>query len=114
MKKIEAYIRAEKLGEVKEALTRIGIQGMTIMEVRGFGRQRGHIEMYQGAEYTLDFVPKMKIEIFVPAKDAPRVVEVLMHSASTGRTGDGKIFVLPVEEAVRIRTQERGDPAVSM
>lgn len=114
MKKIESYIRAEKLGEVKEALTRIGIQGMTIMEVRGFGRQRGHIEMYQGAEYTLDFVPKMKIEIFVPAKDAPRVVEVLMHSASTGRTGDGKIFVLPVEEAVRIRTQERGDPAVSM
>lgn len=114
MKKIESYIRAEKLGEVKEALTRIGIQGMTIMEVRGFGRQRGHIEMYQGAEYTLDFVPKMKIEIFVPDKDAPRVVEVLMHSASTGRTGDGKIFVLPVDEGVRIRTQERGDPAVSM
>ena len=114
MKKIEAYIRAEKLGEVKEALTRIGIQGMTIMEVRGFGRQRGHIEMYQGAEYTLDFVPKMKIETFAPDKDAPRIVEVLIHSASTGRTGDGKIFVLPVEEAVRIRTRERGDPAVSM
>ncbi|MBI3810811.1 MAG: P-II family nitrogen regulator [Nitrospirae bacterium] len=114
MKKIESYIRAEKLGEVKEALTRIGIQGMTIMEVRGFGRQRGHIELYQGAEYSLDFVPKMKIEIFVPAVDAPRVVEVLMHSASTGRTGDGKIFVLPVEVAVRIRTQERGIPAVSM
>lgn len=114
MKKIEAYIRSEKIGEVKEALTRIGIQGMTIMEVRGFGRQRGHIELYQGAEYTLDFVPKMKIEIFVPAKQAPKVVDVLMHSASTGRTGDGKIFVLPVETAVRIRTQERGNPAVSM
>jgi len=114
VKKIEAYIRSEKIGEVKEALTRIGIQGMTIMEVRGFGRQRGHIELYQGAEYTLDFVPKMKIEIFVPAKQAPKVVDVLMHSASTGRTGDGKIFVLPVETAVRIRTQERGNPAVSM
>jgi len=114
LKKIEAYIRSEKIGEVKEALTRIGIQGMTIMEVRGFGRQRGHIELYQGAEYTLDFVPKMKIEMFTPDKDAPRVVEVLMHSAATGRTGDGKIFVLPVDEGVRIRTQERGEAAVSM
>ncbi|MBI3610675.1 MAG: P-II family nitrogen regulator [Nitrospirae bacterium] len=114
MKKIEAYIRAEKLGEVKEALIQLGVQGMTIMEVRGFGRQRGRIEVYQGAEYVLDFVPKMKIEIFVPAEDAPRVVEALSKAAATGRAGDGKIFVLPVEEAVRIQTRERGRAAVSM
>ena len=112
MRKIEAIIKPFKLDEVKEALHGIGIQGMTVTEVKGFGRQKGHTELYRGAEYVVDFLPKIKIEITVIDEMAEKVVEVIVGAASTGRIGDGKIFVLPVEEAIRIRTGERGPDAV--
>ena len=112
MKKIEAIIKPFKLDEVKEALHGIGIQGMTVTEVKGFGRQKGHTELYRGAEYVVDFLPKLKIEIAVSDEMADKTVQVIVESASTGRIGDGKIFVLPLEEAVRIRTGERGADAV--
>jgi len=112
MKKIEAIIKPFKLDEVKEALTEIGIQGMTITEVRGFGRQKGHAEIYRGAEYVVDFLPKIKIEIVVPDNLALKALEIIQHNASTGKMGDGKIFVLPVDEAVRIRTGEHGEDAL--
>jgi nitrogen regulatory protein P-II 1 len=112
MRKIEAIIKPFKLDEVKEALHGIGIQGMTVTEVKGFGRQKGHTELYRGAEYVVDFLPKLKIEIAVSDEMADKTVQVIVESASTGRIGDGKIFVLPVEEAVRIRTGERGPDAV--
>jgi nitrogen regulatory protein P-II 1 len=112
MRKIEAIIKPFKLDEVKEALHGIGIQGMTVTEVKGFGRQKGHTELYRGAEYVVDFLPKLKIEIAVSDELADKVVQVIVESASTGRIGDGKIFVLPVEEVVRIRTGERGPDAV--
>ncbi len=112
MKRIEAIIKPFKLDDVKNALHRIGIEGMTISEVKGFGRQRGHSESFRGAEYVIDFLPKMKIELFVNDDNVGRVVGTVQTAARTGRMGDGKIFVLPVEEAVRIRTGERGDTAL--
>ena len=112
MKKIEAVIKPFKLDEVKEALHEIGIQGMTVTEVKGFGRQKGHTELYRGAEYVVDFLPKIKIEIAVSDDLADKVVDAVVSAANTGRIGDGKIFVLPMEEVVRIRTGERGPNAV--
>ena len=112
MKKIEAIIKPFKLDEVKEALAKQGIQGMTISEVKGFGRQKGHTELYRGAEYVVDFLPKVKMEILVEDDRAGLVVDTILEAARTGRIGDGKIFVLPMEEAVRIRTGERGDGAL--
>jgi len=112
MRKIEAIIKPFKLDEVKEALHEIGIQGMTVTEVKGFGRQKGHTELYRGAEYVVDFLPKIKLEIAVSDEMADKVVEAIVAAANTGRIGDGKIFVLPMEEAVRIRTGERGSEAV--
>jgi nitrogen regulatory protein P-II 1 len=112
MKKIEAIIKPFKLDEVKEALHGIGVQGMTISEVKGFGRQKGHTELYRGAEYVVDFLPKIKLEVVVPDELSDKVIEAITRAAATGRIGDGKIFVVPVEEAIRIRTGERGPAAV--
>ncbi len=112
MKKIEAIIKPFKLDEVKEALHGIGIQGMTISEVKGFGRQKGHTELYRGAEYVVDFLPKIKLEVAVTDELVEKVIDAIAQAASTGRIGDGKIFVLPLEEAIRIRTGERGPDAV--
>jgi len=112
MKQIEAIIKPFKLDEVKEALTRVGIQGMTITEVKGFGRQKGHTELYRGAEYSVDFLPKVKIQILVPDDKASQVVETVVKTARTGKIGDGKIFVTPVEEVIRIRTGEKGADAI--
>ncbi len=112
MKKIEAIIKPFKLDDVKEALNDIGIQGMTISEVKGYGRQKGHKEIYRGAEYVVDFIPKIKIEIVVEASWADQVIEKIKESAYTGKVGDGKIFVLNVEKAVRVRTGEQGKDAI--
>jgi len=112
MKKIETIIKPFKLDEVKKALSEIGITGMTVMEVRGFGRQKGHTEIYRGAEYMVDFIPKVKIEVAVPAEMVPAVVERIVTAARTGKIGDGKIFVYDLEEVVRIRTGERGKDAL--
>ncbi len=112
MRKIEAIIKPFKLDEVKEALHGIGIQGMTVTEVKGFGRQKGHTELYRGAEYVVDFLPKIKVEIAVSDEMADKAVQAIVQAANTGRIGDGKIFVLPLEEAIRIRTGERGSDAV--
>ncbi|HXG22764.1 MAG TPA: P-II family nitrogen regulator [Methylomirabilota bacterium] len=112
MKKIEAIIKPFKLDEVKEALSKEGVQGMTVSEVRGFGRQRGHTELYRGAEYVVDFLPKVKIEILVEDEKAGVVADTILNAARTGRIGDGKIFISPVEDAVRIRTGERGEEAI--
>ena len=112
MKKIEAVIKPFKLDEVKEALHEIGIQGMTVTEVKGFGRQKGHTELYRGAEYVVDFLPKIKLEIAIPDELVDKVVEAIAGAANTGRIGDGKIFVIALEEAVRIRTGERGNEAL--
>ena len=113
MKKIEAIIKPFKLEEVKSALSEIGIQGMTLTEVKGFGRQKGHTEIYRGSEYTVDFLPKVKLEIVVDDSRVDQVVHTIVKTANTGKIGDGKIFVFGVDEAVRIRTGERGDSAVS-
>ncbi len=112
MKKIEAIIKPFKLDEVKDALNEIGIQGMTVTEVKGFGRQKGHTELYRGAEYVVDFIPKIKVEIITSDSLAEKVVQTIEKTAKTGKIGDGKIFVYPVDEAVRIRTGERGETAV--
>ena len=112
MKKIEAIIKPFKLDDVKAALTGAGIVGMTASEVRGFGRQKGHTEMYRGGEYTVDFLPKMKIEVVVPDGLAEKVVALIVAAAKTGSIGDGKVFVEPLDDAMRIRTGERGDSAV--
>jgi nitrogen regulatory protein P-II 1 len=112
MKKIEAIIKPFKLDEVKEALIEAGITGITVSEVKGHGRQHGHTELYRGAEYVVDFLPKIKIEIFVNDDFVEKTIEIIQTNAKTGKIGDGKIFVLPVEEAVRIRTGERGRDAV--
>ena len=112
MKKIEAIIKPFKLDEVKEALHEVGVSGITVTEAKGFGRQKGHTEPYRGAEYVVDFLPKVKLEVVVEDALAERVVEAIQNAAQTGRIGDGKIFVLPVETAVRIRTGERGPDAV--
>ena len=113
MKKIEAIIKPFKTEAVKDALAAVGIEGMTVSEVRGFGRQKGHSEIYRGSEYTVDFLPKVKFEIVVPDEIAQRVVEAIMQSAKTGKIGDGKVFVAEVEEAIRIRTDEQGAEAIS-
>jgi nitrogen regulatory protein P-II 1 len=112
MKKIEAIVKPFKLDEVKNALTKIGVQGMTVTEVKGFGRQKGHTEVYRGAEYKIDFVPKSKIELIVPDELVTPVLETIERSAKTGKIGDGKIFLSPVEEVIRIRTGERGKDAI--
>jgi len=112
MRKVEAVIKPFKLDEVKEALNEIGVQGLTVSEVKGFGRQKGHSELYRGAEYVVDFIPKIKLEIIVADDVVGKVVEVIAEAAKTGRIGDGKIFVTPVDEVVRIRTGERGEEAI--
>ena len=112
MKKIEAIIKPFKLEEVKEALGSIGVQGLTVTEVKGFGRQRGHTELYRGAEYIVDFLPKVKIEIVISDDDVDRAMGAIMNAAKTGRIGDGKIFVFDLNQAIRIRTGETGDQAV--
>jgi nitrogen regulatory protein P-II 1 len=112
MKKIEAVIKPFKLDEVKEALHEIGIQGLTVTEAKGFGRQKGHTELYRGAEYVVDFLPKVKIEVVMDDAMVDRAVEAIQQAAHTGRIGDGKIFVSSIEEAVRIRTGERGSDAI--
>jgi nitrogen regulatory protein P-II 1 len=112
MKKIEAVIKPFKLDDVKEALNEIGIQGMTITEVKGYGRQKGHKEIYRGAEYQVDFIPKIKIEIVAESELAPLLVETIRKAANTGKIGDGKIFVSPVDEVIRVRTGEKGKNAI--
>ena len=112
MKLIIAIIKPFKLEEVKEALSEIGIDGMTVTEVKGFGRQKGHTEIYRGSEYTVDFLPKVKLEIVVPDEAVGKTAEAIVKAAKTGKIGDGKVFVVPIDEAIRIRTDERGDAAV--
>jgi nitrogen regulatory protein P-II 1 len=112
MKKIEAIVKPFKMEDVKEALTEIGIEGMTVSEVKGFGRQKGHTEIYRGSEYTVDFLPKVKFEIVVADERVTRAVETIVEAARTGKIGDGKVFVVPIEQAIRIRTEERGEAAI--
>lgn len=112
MKKIEAVIKPFKLDEVKDALNTIGVQGMTVTEVKGFGRQKGHVELYRGAEYDVAFIPKIKLEIVVPDGIADKAVATILEKAKTGKIGDGKIFISKIEEIVRIRTGERGETAI--
>ncbi len=112
MKLIIAIIKPFKLEEVKTALAEVGVEGMTVTEVKGFGRQKGHTEIYRGSEYTVDFLPKVKIEIAVSDAVAAKAIDAIVASAKTGKIGDGKVFVLPLEEVVRIRTDERGEPAI--
>jgi nitrogen regulatory protein P-II 1 len=112
MKKVEAIIKPFKLDEVKEALHEVGVQGITVTEAKGFGRQKGHTELYRGAEYVVDFLPKVKIEIVLMPEQVDAAVEAILKAARTGRIGDGKIFVLDIEEAIRIRTGERGADAI--
>jgi nitrogen regulatory protein PII len=112
MKKIEAIIKPFKLEDVKESLSEIGIEGMTVSEVKGFGRQKGHTEIYRGSEYTVDFLPKVKFEIVVADDRVQRAVDAIVQSAKTGKIGDGKVFILPIEDAIRIRTEERGESAI--
>jgi nitrogen regulatory protein P-II 1 len=112
MKKIEAIVKPFKLEEVKDALGSIGISGMTVTEVKGFGRQKGHTEIYRGSEYTVDFLPKLKVEMVVPDDQAEGAVEAIVKAAKTGKIGDGKVFMSNIEEAIRIRTEEKGEKAV--
>ncbi|MEM4407745.1 MAG: P-II family nitrogen regulator [Candidatus Caldarchaeum sp.] len=112
MKKIEAIIKPFKLDDVKEALKEVGVQGLTVVEVKGFGRQKGHTELYRGAEYVIDFLPKIKLEIVVPDDMVTKVVDAIIESARTGKIGDGKIFINPLDEVIRIRTGERGQDAI--
>lgn len=112
MKKIEAIIKPFKLDEVKDAISELGIKGMTVSEVKGFGRQKGHTELYRGAEYVVDFLPKIKIEVIVADSEAGKVTQSIINAAKTGRIGDGKIFVLPVDDVIRIRTGETGESAI--
>ena len=112
MKKIEAVIKPFKLDDVREALTEIGISGMTVSEVKGFGRQKGHTEIYRGAEYAFDFLPKVKVELVLADEDVERAIHIIVETARSGKIGDGKIFVLPVEEVIRIRTGERAEAAI--
>jgi nitrogen regulatory protein PII len=112
MKKIEAIIKPFKMEDVKEALAEVGIEGMTVSEVKGFGRQKGHTEIYRGSEYTVDFLPKVKIEIVVGDAMLDKAIQAITNAAKTGKIGDGKIFILPIENAIRIRTEETGDGAI--
>jgi nitrogen regulatory protein P-II 1 len=112
MKKIEAIVKPFKLDEVKEALQEVGLQGITVTEAKGFGRQKGHTELYRGAEYVVDFLPTVKVEVVVPDDLSEKAIEAIRNAAQTGRIGDGKIFVYPIEQAIRIRTGETGDEAI--
>ncbi len=112
MKKIEAIIKPFKLEEVKDALAEVGVEGMTVMEVKGFGRQKGHTEIFRGSEYTVDFLPKLKVDLVVADQKVDSAVEAIVKSARTGKIGDGKVFVSTIEEAVRIRTEEKGNLAI--
>ena len=112
MKKIEAIIKPFKLEEVKDALADVGIEGMTVIEVKGFGRQKGHTEIYRGSEYTVDFLPKIKVEVVLADNQVEAAIAAILKSAKTGKIGDGKIFVSPVEQSIRIRTEEKGEQAV--
>ena len=112
MKKIEAIIKPFKLEDVKEALSSIGVEGMTVSEVKGFGRQKGHTEIYRGSEYTVDFLPKIKLELVIPDEQVESAITTIVKSAKTGKIGDGKVFVSNIEEAIRIRTEEKGEQAV--
>ena len=112
MKKIEAIIKPFKLDEVKDALNALGVQGMTVTEVKGFGRQKGHVELYRGAEYDISFIPKVKIEVVVADAAADKIITTIMEKAKTGKIGDGKIFVTKIEEIIRIRTGEKGETAI--
>jgi nitrogen regulatory protein P-II 1 len=112
MKKIEAIIKPFKLDEVKDALADVGVVGLTVTEVKGFGRQKGHTELYRGAEYVVDFLPKVKIEIVLTDELVPKAIDAIERAARTGRIGDGKIFISPIDEVIRIRTGERGEPAL--
>ncbi len=112
MKKIEAIIKPFKLDDVKEALTAVGVEGMTVVEVKGFGRQKGHTEIYRGSEYTVDFLPKLKLEIVVTDANAQNAVKAIVTAAKTGKIGDGKVFISTIESVIRIRTEETGDAAV--
>ncbi|MCX6881625.1 MAG: P-II family nitrogen regulator [Verrucomicrobia bacterium] len=112
MKKIEAIIKPFRLEEVKDALAEVGIEGMTVTEVKGFGRQKGHTEIYRGSEYTVDFLPKIKIELVLPDNVVEAAVSAIVKSAKSGKIGDGKVFVSPIEQAIRIRTEEKGDQAL--
>jgi nitrogen regulatory protein P-II 1 len=112
MKKIEAIIKPFKLDEVKDALSEIGVEGMTAIEVKGFGRQKGHTEIYRGSEYTVDFLPKIKLEVVIADSQADAAVEAIVKAAKTGKIGDGKVFVSEVDEAIRIRTEEKGEHAI--
>ena len=112
MKKIEAVIKPFKLEEVKDALSEVGIEGMTVIEVKGFGRQKGHTEIYRGSEYTVDFLPKIKVEVVLADNQVEAAIAAILKSAKTGKIGDGKIFVSPVEQSIRIRTEEKGEQAV--
>ncbi|MBM3845188.1 MAG: P-II family nitrogen regulator [Verrucomicrobia bacterium] len=112
MKKLEAIIKPFKLDDVKEALSSIGVEGMTVTEVKGFGRQRGHTEIYRGSEYTVDFLPKIKLEVVVADNRVDEAVQAIVKAAKTGKIGDGKVFVTPIENAIRIRTEETGEAAV--
>jgi nitrogen regulatory protein P-II 1 len=112
MKKIEAIVKPFKMEDVKQALTEIGVEGMTVSEVKGFGRQKGHTEIYRGSEYTVDFLPKVKFEIVITEDRLQRAIDAIVASAKTGKIGDGKVFVLPIEDAIRIRTEERGESAI--
>ena len=112
MKLVTAIIKPFKLDDVREALSEIGVHGMTVTEVKGFGRQKGHTEIYRGSEYTVDFLPKVKFEIVVADDRVPKAVETIVEAARTGKIGDGKVFVVPIEQAIRIRTEERGESAI--
>jgi nitrogen regulatory protein PII len=112
MKKIEAIIKPFKLEDVKEALASLGVEGMTVSEVKGFGRQKGHTEIYRGSEYTVDFLPKIKVEVVLPDNRAAEAVQAIVSAAKTGKIGDGKVFVIPIESATRIRTEETGEQAI--
>ena len=112
MKKIEAIIKPFKLEEVKDALGEVGIEGMTVTEVKGFGRQKGHTEIYRGSEYTVDFLPKIKLELVLTDKQVETAVNAIVKAAKTGKIGDGKVFVVPIDDVIRIRTEERGDAAI--
>jgi nitrogen regulatory protein PII len=112
MKKIEAIVKPFKMEDVKQALAEIGVEGMTVSEVKGFGRQKGHTEIYRGSEYTVDFLPKVKFEVVIADERVQRAVDAIVAAAKTGKIGDGKVFVLPMEDAVRIRTEERGESAI--
>ncbi len=112
MKKIEAIVRPHSVDDIREALQEAGFRGMTLQEVKGFGRQKGHTEVYRGAEYQVDFLPKIKLEVVVPDGRVEEAVSIIIHCAKTGKVGDGKIFILPVEEAIRVRTEETGEEAL--